>query len=208
MKTENFFCPSGCTHSAAVLYNGQIHILQCLLHGMTETEKTHFLSIFHCQKARTREMSFHHGCCYSNWSPVCTSLRIIADQILGSPAAPLPAQVPVISHHSQIAGRGAPQLTSKHFPHLLSQAIRSHSLGQKSEPISCHYSDSSTRVPSDLIAVYTGLYSAALLSHSLWSSATIQLQMILSHLFWKNTFALISSSSPCGKLVRWRASRD
>lgn len=170
---------------------------------MTETGKTHIFSIFHCQKARTREMSFHHGCCYCNWSPVCTLLRIIADQILGSPAVPLPAQVPVISHHSKIAGRGAPQLTSKHFPHLLSRAIRSHSLGQKSEPISCHCSDSFTRVPSDLIALYTGLDSAAL-----WSLATIQLQIILSHPFWKNTFALIYSSSPCGKLVRWRASRD
>lgn len=202
MKTENSFCPSGSTHRAAVLHT------VCLHHGMTETGKTHILSIFHCQKARTREMSFHHGRCYCNWSPVCTSLRIIADQILGSPAVPLPAQVPVISYHSKITGRGAPQLTSKHFPHLLSQAIRSYSLGQKSEPISRHCSDSSTRVPSDLTAVYTGLDSAALLSHSLWSSATIQLQMVLSHPFYKNTFALIYLNSPCGKLVRWRASRD
>lgn len=114
--------------------------------------KTQILSIHHCQKFEMNGMSFHHCCCHG-WSSDCTSLWIIADKILGSPAVdPL---FPLSPRHITSSRNhwGAASLTSTHFPHLLSQSIRSHSLGQQSRPISIHWAAFYTRVPSDIIAV-------------------------------------------------------
>lgn len=80
------------------------------------------------------------------------------------PTNPLHPPAPITSHHSEITG-GAPQLTSTHFPDLLSQSIKRHSLGQQRKPISFHCADFYTRVPSDVIAVHTAIDSAALISH-------------------------------------------
>lgn len=55
---------------------------------------------------------------------------------------------------------------STHFLHLLSQPIRSHSLGLQSRPISFLHADFYTRVPSSVIAVNLCVASVAVIFHS------------------------------------------
>lgn len=154
-------------------------------------------------------MSFHH--CF--WSPGCTLLWIIADKILESPMVdPSPPNPPPSPHHITSFRNhwGAPQLTSTHFPHLLSQPIKRHSLGQRSKPIGFHCADFYTRVPSDVIAVHTALDSAALISHF------ISFMIIGNNTVTNDSRPHYQEEQVCSNMfeqapvanVKWRPSRD
>lgn len=94
------------------------------------------------------------------------------------PSAPPPSPLPPKSLSDHIIQKS-----------LGGSAADEHTLS--SSPISAYqepfwlplFSDFSTRIPSDVIAAHTGIDSAALDSRPSWSLATIQLQMILTHIF-------------------------
>lgn len=86
---------------------------------------------------------------------VCTSLWIIADKVLCSPAVePLLSPASVTSHHSKLT-RGLHGWRAHTFLVSYLSLLGAVLGGKQSKPIGSHWANFYTRVPSDVAAAYT-----------------------------------------------------